>query len=90
MKSLKAKTEDEIKFLNEQFEKDPTWSRKTVQLCKKALNMRTDQVYKWGYDRKQALKKKNGNSPGRNSDHKISKFRMLKQNLDLNDLVSKI
>lgn len=28
----RAKTYEEIKFLEEMFEKDPTWSRKTVQI----------------------------------------------------------
>ena len=42
----------ELKFLEDQYEKDPKWSRKTVQIWKKALNLRTDQIYKWGYDRK--------------------------------------
>lgn len=56
-KPIRPKTEEEIDFLEQQFEKDPTWNRKTVQICKKALNLRTDQIYKWGYDKKLRLNK---------------------------------
>lgn len=51
------KTPQQIAFLEAEFAKDPSWSRKTVQFCKKALNLRTDQVYKWGFDKKTALAK---------------------------------
>ena len=51
------KTRDEISFLEQQLIKDPSWSRKTVQLCKRTLRMRADQIYKWGYDRKKAMKR---------------------------------
>ena len=51
------KTRDEITFLEQQLIKDPSWSRKTVQLCKRTLGIRTDQIYKWGYDRKMAMKR---------------------------------
>lgn len=50
-KHFRKKTKKEIAFLSEQFEKDPDWSRKTVKICKKALNLSTDQIYKWGYDK---------------------------------------
>ncbi|CAI2375703.1 unnamed protein product [Moneuplotes crassus] len=56
------KTPQQIAFLEEQFVKDPTWNRKTVQFCKKALNLRTDQVYKWGFDKKAALTKENNSA----------------------------
>ena len=51
-----------MKFLEEQFARDPTWSRKTVQICKKALKLKTDQIYKWGYDRKKRIKKQTENN----------------------------
>ncbi len=53
------KSPEEVAFLEEEFSKDPSWSRKTVQFCRKALNLRTDQVYKWGFDKKQTLAKQN-------------------------------
>lgn len=58
VKGIYTKTDEEVKFLEEMFQKDPKWGRKTVQICKKELNLRTDQVYKWGYDRKKLLEKK--------------------------------
>jgi hypothetical protein len=58
-KAIRAKTESEVAFLEAEFIKDPTWNRKTVQVCKKALSLRTDQIYKWGYDRKKLLQKVN-------------------------------
>ena len=51
------KTRDEISFLEQQLLSDPSWSRKTVQHCKKVLGMKTEQIYKWGYDRKKAITK---------------------------------
>lgn len=61
------KTPKEVAFLEKMFAKDPTWSRKTVQACKKALGLKTDQVYKWGYDKKQLMKKLNKKQPKRNA-----------------------
>ena len=89
MKAMRAKTEDEIKFLEEQFAIDPTWSRKTVQIWKKALGMRTDQVYKWGYDRKQTIERKFKRS-GRISDQNRMKAIKINKSIDLNSLVTLI
>jgi DNA mismatch repair ATPase MutS len=60
MKQIRSKTKEEINFLEIMFEKDPTWNRKTVQLCKKHLKLETHQIYKWGYDKKIQLKKNQG------------------------------
>lgn len=50
--SVRKKTFKEVAFLEQQFAKDPNWTRATVQICKKALtNLRTDQIYKWGFDK---------------------------------------
>ncbi|CAI2369453.1 unnamed protein product [Moneuplotes crassus] len=49
---IRVKTPEEVKFLESQFEKDPEWSRKTVQYCKEVLNLGTTQIYKWGFDKK--------------------------------------
>ena len=57
VRSIRAKTDEEIKFLEEQFERDPTWNRNTVQICKKALDLKTHQIYKWGFDKKKRLER---------------------------------
>ncbi|CAI2371711.1 unnamed protein product [Moneuplotes crassus] len=54
---IRVKTPEEVAFLEAQFEKDPKWSRKTVQYCKANLNLETAQIYKWGFDKKMILKK---------------------------------
>lgn len=54
---IRIKTNEEIEFLEEQFLKDPKWTRKTVQHCKKFLKLRTHQIYKWGFDKKRGLKR---------------------------------
>ena len=65
VKKIRAKTPQEVAFLEAQFTKDPTWNRRTVQVCKRELkNLRTDQIYKWGYDKKLLLKKRSkGKTP---------------------------
>lgn len=75
----RAKTYEEIKFLEEMFEKDPTWSRKTVQIWKKALNLKTNQIYKWGYDRKILNKKSSMELGESKSNHEGSKFLKLSE-----------
>ncbi|CAI2372626.1 unnamed protein product [Moneuplotes crassus] len=62
---VRIKTSEEIEFLEDQFRKDPAWSRKTVQHCKKFLRLRTHQIYKWGFDKRKALRKieQNESSP---------------------------
>jgi hypothetical protein len=55
---VRKKTFKEVAFLEQQFTKDPNWTRASVQICKKALtNLRTDQIYKWGFDKKTCLTK---------------------------------
>lgn len=55
---IRQKTKEEVEFLEEQFDLDPSWSRKTVQYCKEVLNLGTTQIYKWGFDKKLALERK--------------------------------
>ena len=50
-RKIRVKTDEENEFLEDMFIKDPLWTRKTVQICKKALNLTTPQVYKWGFDK---------------------------------------
>jgi len=54
---IRNKTEEEVKFLEDMFVKDPHWCKSTVQICKETLNLSTTQVYKWGFDKKKLLKK---------------------------------
>ncbi len=54
---IRIKTNEEIEFLEEQFQKDPKWTRKTVQHCKKFLKLRTHQIYKWGFDKKRGIQR---------------------------------
>ena len=56
---IRVKTKEEIAFLEAEFKKDPLWSRKTVQICKEKLNLETAQIYKWGFDKKNIIKKWN-------------------------------
>ena len=82
----RAKTYEEVKFLEEMYEKDPTWSRKTVQIWKQALNLKTNQIYKWGYDRKK-LSKEDGISKYENEAGRNMKLSEEAQIQNPNDLV---
>lgn len=73
LRSKRAKTEEELQFLEKQFQRDPTWNRETVQICKKALNLKTAQIYKWGYDKKKNLKKRGKKEVSKNLQ-KIQEF----------------
>lgn len=86
------KTAKEIAFLEEQFLKDPTWSRKTVQYCKKTLNLRTDQVYKWGFDKKVALdkSKKGRANPLSNRELGLQTRKEIFMHDDLNQYVTEV
>ncbi|CAI2372870.1 unnamed protein product [Moneuplotes crassus] len=56
---IRVKTPEEIAFLEEQFAKDPSWTRKTVKHCKTILGLSTNQIYKWGFDKKNLLQRYN-------------------------------
>ena len=89
---LRRKNPKEIAFLEEQFAKDPSWSRKTVQLCKRKLKLRTDQVYKWGFDKKVALNKikKNGANPLSNRELGLKTRKEIFMTEDLNSYVDDV
>jgi hypothetical protein len=54
---VRKKTPDEVRFLENEFAKDPEWTRATVQICKEKLTkLKTAQIYKWGFDKKCAIK----------------------------------
>lgn len=78
------KTRDEISFLEQQLLEDPSWSRKTVQKCKRVLGMKTEQIYKWGYDRKKSIKKYKQLFP--ESDGFKTRFSNFTKEIDSNDL----
>lgn len=55
----RKKTKEENDTLEAYFQEDPSWGRKTVKMIKNLLNnLSVDQIYKWGYDRKLLLKKR--------------------------------
>lgn len=61
-KNLRAKkrkkTKEEVAILEAYYQQDPSWSRKTVKALKyKLTNLTVDQIYKWGYDKKNLMKK---------------------------------
>lgn len=72
VKWVRKKSLNEIKFLEEMFLRDPNWGRDTVQICKKMLDLSTDQIYKWGYDKKLQLKKKSKESTNQSTIREIS------------------
>ena len=78
------KTRDEISFLEQQLIEDPSWSRKTVQRWKKVLGMKTEQIYKWGYDRKKAITKYKQLFPESNGFK--TRFSNFTKEIDSNDL----
>ena len=78
---VRIKSSYELQFLEEQFAKDPAWSRKTVQICKKELNLRTDQVYKWGYDKKKRLRQQNGKQDNHFKELMLSTQQAIKEEI---------
>ena len=52
-----------------------------MQYCKKALNLRTDQVYKWGYDKKKRMKQLN-----KNQDKSSSQISILAQQAAMQEI----
>ena len=66
-------------------------SRKTVQLCKRTLGIRTDQIYKWGYDCKMAMKRYSKLFPESNGiKARFSKSSKDINKNDMNDVVDNI
>lgn len=47
MKSL-----DQVKILENEFAKDPQWSKELMKKLAKYLNLKESQVYKWNWDRR--------------------------------------
>lgn len=41
-----------MRYLMQEFEKDPTWSKETYQRVARETNLSEAQVYKWGWDQK--------------------------------------
>ena len=92
-KAIRAKTEEEVAFLEYQFGLDPTWNRKTVQIWKQALALHTSQIYKWGYDRKRLLAKnrRRQNLLSKISDQELDKaYQKELSDYGLNELVSRL
>lgn len=86
----RPKTWEEVAFLERQFKSDPSWCRKTVQECKKVLKLRTDQIYKWGYDKKKSIEKEKlyGETDHPNLFNDFPSLNTNVDELDLNEEVS--
>lgn len=52
---VKPKTVDQRIYLEKQFKSDPSWSKKTINQWAKALNLSRSQIYKWGYNKRNAV-----------------------------------
>lgn len=51
----KTKTLDQLMYLEKQYAIDPTWSKKTINQWAKVLTLKRSQIYKWGYNKKNAV-----------------------------------
>jgi hypothetical protein len=45
----------QVKFLEEEFEKNPHWSNEDVERISKTLRIEKAKVYKWNWDQKKKL-----------------------------------
>lgn len=52
---VKPKTVDQLMYLEKQFANDPSWSKKTINQWAKVLNLSRSQIYKWGYNKRNAV-----------------------------------
>ena len=79
-------------ILNKAFNKDPSWSRETVQYLKNHLDLKTSQIYKWGYDRKKnSESEKQANEDMISSINNVNDQAMTDSRIqDYNDAVNKI
>lgn len=46
------KDPDTMRYLMQEFKKDPTWSKETYQRVARETGLSESQVYKWGWDQK--------------------------------------
>jgi len=75
-RKVRIKTDRENSFLEAQFLSDPSWNRKTVQYWKKNLNLKTHQIYKWGFDKK--ISSKILSKDGEKIEHKRKQNKYIK------------
>jgi hypothetical protein len=46
------KSSDQVKILENEFSKEPQWSKEKMKKLAKLLNLKDSQVYKWNWDRR--------------------------------------
>lgn len=51
------KSTDQIKVLENEFSKDPHWTKDKMRKLAEALGLKESQVYKWNWDRRQMQEK---------------------------------
>ena len=49
------KTDEQVKILEREFDKNPNWTKEKMKQLSSSLNLKLSQVYKWNWDRRQAL-----------------------------------
>ncbi len=49
------KTKEQIEILENEFEKDPAWSKHKMNTLASNLGLKMSQIYKWNWDRRMAL-----------------------------------
>lgn len=47
------KSSDQVKILENEFSKEPSWSKEKMSKLAKLLNLKESQIYKWNWDRRQ-------------------------------------
>jgi succinate dehydrogenase flavin-adding protein (antitoxin of CptAB toxin-antitoxin module) len=46
------KSSDQVKILENEFSKEPTWSKEKMKKLARLLNLKDSQIYKWNWDRR--------------------------------------
>ena len=47
------KSDDQVKILESEFQKDSKWSKEKMKRLASLLNLKESQIYKWNWDRRQ-------------------------------------
>lgn len=47
------KSSDQVKILENEFSKEPSWSKDKMKKLARLLNLKDSQIYKWNWDRRQ-------------------------------------
>ena len=71
------KSNDQVKLLEQEFEKNPNWTKAQMKSLAQKLNLKLGQIYKWNWDRKMSLEKYFMRSPFA-TENKNSLFKVFK------------